>query len=248
MAAGGRFDIGEVVQRTFRTIGANFVPFFLLGIGATIPSLVSGFLLGAHIAGQSTFSATGIVETLAVGFVSFFFSVVLQAALTYGTVTYQNGQPVSIVRALLIGVREFFPLLAIAILAAIGIFFGIILFIVPGIMLIVMWAVAVPARVVERTGIFESFSRSAELTSGYRWPIFATLLLFFVGSFVLQMLTAPFLAATSTVAAAWILTGVRALISAIIAVLSSTLTACIYYELRSIKEGIGPEQIAAVFE
>lgn len=35
------------------------------------------------------------------------------------------------------------------------------------------WCVAVPSLVADRTGVFGAFSRSAELTRGNRWRIFA---------------------------------------------------------------------------
>ena len=61
-----------------------------------------------------------------------------------------------------------------------GIFGGAILLLVPGLILAVMWSVVAPACVVERTGVFGAFSRSQELTRGYRWPIFGLYVAFFV--------------------------------------------------------------------
>ncbi|GLS20462.1 hypothetical protein GCM10007874_34790 [Labrys miyagiensis] len=48
---------------------------------------------------------------------------------------------------------------------------------VPGLMAICVLYVTLPACIVERTGLVESLQRSAELTDGYRWPLFGLFLL-----------------------------------------------------------------------
>jgi hypothetical protein len=143
-------------------------------------------------------------------------------------------------------------MLAIAILESLGIALGFFFLIVPACILYTMWSVVVPARVAEHAGILASFSRSQELTSGYRWPIFGTLVVFYIGSLIAQTLTGPFIAvgAMSGGSAAMVYIGMilTALVGTVVAVASATLVACIYYELRVVKEGVGPAQIAAVFD
>jgi hypothetical protein len=63
------------------------------------------------------------------------------------------------------------------ILAGIGITIGLILLIAPGLFLITIWAVIVPAIVIERVGVFASFGRSQQLVKGYGWNVFGTLVL-----------------------------------------------------------------------
>ena len=57
---------------------------------------------------------------------------------------------------------------------------------VPGLMMAVAWIVAAPALVVERTGVFGAFSRSAQLTRGRRWVLFALGVIFFIAVFIVQ--------------------------------------------------------------
>ena len=68
------------------------------------------------------------------------------------------------------------------VLMAVNPFLGLtaFLFIVPGIILFLMWSLAVPAKVVEHKGIFDSMSRSMELTKGSRGRIFIIMLLMLV--------------------------------------------------------------------
>jgi hypothetical protein len=61
-------------------------------------------------------------------------------------------------------------------------------FVVPGAYLFVMWALAVPAKVVENKGTFEAMSRSADLTQGRRWRIFVIGFLFFLLAIVMNQL------------------------------------------------------------
>jgi hypothetical protein len=64
-----------------------------------------------------------------------------------------------------------------SILAGIAITIGLILVIVPGLYLITIWAVIVPAIVLERSGALASFGRSRQLVRGHGWQVFGTLVL-----------------------------------------------------------------------
>lgn len=125
-------------------------------------------------------------------------------------------------------------------LAALGVGIGLVLLIVPGLYLLTIWLLIVPAIMLEGRGVGDSFSRSQELVRGYGWSVFGvialTILILFGVSLVFgiidsaidnrwigllfnivtQTLTAPF------VALAWTIT---------------------YYELRGLK---GAEPAPAV--
>jgi hypothetical protein len=66
------------------------------------------------------------------------------------------------------------------ILAGIAIAIGFVLIIVPGLILLTIWAVISPAIVVEDKGVFESFGRSRELVRGHGWQVFGAILLAFL--------------------------------------------------------------------
>ncbi len=53
-------------------------------------------------------------------------------------------------------------------------------FIVPGVLLFIMWSLAVPVKVLEHKGVMDSMSRSMELTQGSRGRIFVIGVLIFV--------------------------------------------------------------------
>jgi hypothetical protein len=69
------------------------------------------------------------------------------------------------------------PLLGASILAGLGIAFGLILLIVPGLILLTWWALIPPAIVLENKGVFDSFGRSRELVRGNGWSVFGVLII-----------------------------------------------------------------------
>ena len=55
------------------------------------------------------------------------------------------------------------PLLGLAIVAGIGIAIGFVLIIIPGLILLTIWAVAAPVMVIEHPGVFAALGRSRDL-------------------------------------------------------------------------------------
>jgi hypothetical protein len=72
------------------------------------------------------------------------------------------------------------PLIAVSILAGVGISIGFVLLIVPGLILLTFWSVVAPVTVIERPGVLRAFGRSRELVRGYGWPVFGTIVLVFL--------------------------------------------------------------------
>jgi hypothetical protein len=162
-----------------------------------------------------------------------------------------SGRRVSLAEAVATGLKAFLPVALIGILFALGFGLGCLLFLVPGLMIATAWSVVVPVRVAENTGVLDAFSRSAQLTKGHRWPIFGLLLIFWIGVYILTFATRPLFGMSMLAQpGGWPVGYIvfAAIENGLAAVISATGIACIYYELRSIKEGLGPEQMAAVFD
>jgi hypothetical protein len=67
-------------------------------------------------------------------------------------------------------------LVIVSLIAGVGEFVGLIFFLVPGCMLMTIWAVVAPAVVIERRGVSAAFTRSQKLVEGFGWPVFGAVL------------------------------------------------------------------------
>ena len=131
-------------------------------------------------------------------------------------------------------------------------FGGFLLLVVPGIIVSILWYVAIPAAVMEGKNVSEAMSRSTRLTEGSRWQIFASWLVVgvitaVVGFVVVMVLmaTAPHLVDDTTHRLpAWANIAIGLLLAPLGAVMSAT---C-YFLLRTGKEHADADQIAAVFD
>lgn len=69
------------------------------------------------------------------------------------------------------------PLVLVSLLAVLGILAGLVLLIVPGLMLLTIWAAVIPVVVIERPTGIGAFRRSQELVRGHGWPVFGLIAL-----------------------------------------------------------------------
>ena len=70
----------------------------------------------------------------------------------------------------------FVPVIVVSILFGIGVAIGFVLIIIPGLILLTIWSVAIPVTVIERPGIFAAFGRSRQIVKGNGWQVFGTIL------------------------------------------------------------------------
>jgi Membrane domain of glycerophosphoryl diester phosphodiesterase len=260
LAAGGsqeRFNFGRVVGQTFSLIGRNFVLFLLLAlIFVGLPQFGLLYAQSYMIANQGI---SGVWQVALIGaLVTMVTAYILQGALTRAAADDLSGAGVKFGAALGDGLRYFFPLFIVAILVTLGIWIGLILLIIPGIILALRWSITAPIVVIERDGPTKSMGRSAELTEGHRWAIFGLFLLYFVLAYASQLIVGALFGAfgAATGSAPFgtldtyglIVMGISAGVAALISLISTTGTAALYFELRRVKEGVGVEQIASVFD
>ena len=78
------------------------------------------------------------------------------------------------------------PLLGASILLGLGVAFGLLLLIVPGLILLTRWSLVPAAVVLERRGVFESFGRSNELVRGSGWSVFGVIVITWILSAVVS--------------------------------------------------------------
>jgi uncharacterized membrane protein len=238
----GDFRIGRIFDRTTSTYTRNFLPFSLVALIAAAPPLLLTYSAGldpTSVAGArgGMFIVT-IVLSVVLGLLS-------QAILVYAAFQDMRDREVNISESLNVALSRFFPILGLAILTAIGVGIGFMLLLIPGLILMTMWFVGVPACMVDRLGPWDSLKRSAQLTKGYRWKLFGIMLLLYVGAGIVSQVITVTMVAIGGLVVGLITTLIWNMIWG---AFFATFVVVTYYELRSAKEGIGIEQIASVFD
>jgi len=72
-------------------------------------------------------------------------------------------------------------------LAGLGIAFGLVLLIVPGLFLLTIWSLIVPVIVLESVPAMKSFGRSRALVRGYGWTVFGVVMVTFLAALVVEI-------------------------------------------------------------
>lgn len=240
------FSISNVFSNTFGVIARNAVLF--LGLSAVIvgvPQLLIGSLTTTTQASDplALFSNPGAIASGGLGYILFLFlSIVLQASLIVASANDLAGKPVNFGFCVSRAIAKLLPLIGLGIVVAFGISLGLLFLIVPGVILYLMWMVAVPAMMVENLGVFEALSRSSALTKGSRLKLFGLIIVFIVFSFIIGI---PFGLLTMISPTLSVLSS--ALISTASAAVGAAGIAAVYIELRGTREGASSEQLASVF-
>ena len=113
--------------------------------------------------------------------VSVFAAFLLQAALTKAVqAERESGTEFPVGEAVSAALPYIGQIAIASILAGIGIAIGLVLLIVPGLILLTIWALIIPVIVIERSSALDSFGRSQRLVRGRGWYVFGTLVLVFI--------------------------------------------------------------------
>lgn len=172
----------------------------------------------------------------------------MTAVFAYAVVMQLQGRPVTIGGAIAKGLQRYIPVAVASLIAGILITIGLMLFIVPGYMIMTVLWVIVPVIVVEGAGPIESFNRSSTLTRERRWAIFGTVIVLglieVVVSEVYERVIMPGLLADDLVGEVFV---IGTLISAPFYALGTIAAAYGYFHLKIDKEGADLDELARTF-
>ena len=153
------WELYKAHWRTF--VPLALVVFLILGLITLVLGLIAGWL-GLLISGLASL-------------IGFFW---LQGAYAEAVRDVRDGRQDLSIADTFRRVRPRLPaLLAAGILAGIAIFIGFLLLIVPGLFLLTIWSLIVPAIVIEGKSAGESFGRSRELVRGNGWNVFGVIVI-----------------------------------------------------------------------
>lgn len=250
--AAGEFRVGQVFSRAWSVLSGNVTKFLPLTAILALPelaNLITGTSRATAVPEAQPDMSPGALLAVggsAIGFLIIWIilNVVTEATVLYGSFQAMRNRPVEIGESFKKGLARLVPIIGLSICLAVTIGFGAILFLVPGLILLSMYFVALPACVVERLGPFQSMRRSADLTRGHRWKIFGIwvvlwLVSVIVGSVLLAILTVGNHVVAVIGQAVW---------DTLMGAYQSIVIAVAYHDLRVTKEGVDIEHIASVFD
>lgn len=255
ISVGGVFgrSVNIIKANPVATLGVTFamvaLPQLLVGLVVGRASLTREFQDGAY----ALFSLYGLAVLL--------LWLVAGGALTHAAIAHDQGRRADLREILRLGVARALPMLAVNILFFIGIWIGFAVLIVPGIILAVMWSVAMYAIAAERTGVFGAFGRSRALTKGARWHVFGILLLAFVIYLLVSIVAG--VASVAGYGSFGALTGgatihvptspsvivqlLQALITTVLVTWFTLVGAALFIELRHWKDGPDVDRLSEIF-
>jgi hypothetical protein len=218
-------------------------------VGASLPS-------GAFVSGGTLYTPTGTLGTPAAGVITSIVltvlgSLIVNGALSLCLVDAFIGKPLGWRDALREAASRLGALLWLAILFSVLVILGFIALILPGIWLVTIWSVCIPALMFEHVGGFKALGRSFDLVRGRWWATFAALLvavimlaivLFVVGLIFRGIQSGLSIGSTGL----WLaISGISSIVGDLIALpFIGSVIAVLYIDLRVRKEALDLELLA----
>jgi len=210
--------VGEVISKTFELYRRDFVKYLIVFlIVEAITGILTTLVRSAVVLPTLPTGATSqdVLNWLPGFFRALFYLVALSLiiGLVFGTVAsgsaikmasqaIEKGQA-DLGASVRFTISKLVWLWTLSIIVGIIIGLGFIALVVPGIILAIMFSLAIPALLIENTGVMESIGRSRKLVS-HRWgKSFALFLVFgiieIIAGFIAGLISAPFGVASSIV-------------------------------------------------
>lgn len=175
-------SIGEILNKTvdlYRNNLVNFVLLFavvevIIGVLGYAISVYAGITIGSMALGTGTGVAIGaLFGALALALLLTFVVTVIFIPVAEGATIKMaseeiNGQKIELMPAVKWAFSKIISLWAVFIVVGFIVVLGFIALIIPGIILAIMFALAIPVVIIEGKGVFEAMSRSRQLVGG-RW-------------------------------------------------------------------------------
>ena len=248
---------GQIVSESFSLLFGNIVA---IAVAAIVPSILMIVLSGMTIGFGLTFGIETVDPaalpqnlvwaTVVNSVISLVVYGIISALIVQIAYDAKLGKGTNFKKYFSAAIQTIVPNVVLTLVVSILAALAMIALILPGIWVYGVFSVIIPVIVVERAG-FGALGRSAELTKEYRWPIIGTMIVVIIAAVLLQMVLMAVIGA---------LIGLLGLVSIIIATVLMAIgytliyglvgiaISLIYSRLREIKEGVGVEDLSAVFE
>lgn len=229
-----KLQFSSVIERSAAILGRNLagaIPLAIVLVGLPGLFLQSQFPIPGQLP-QNTLALLLAALLAAVG------QALLVGTLLYAVFRYHLGLgAVSIGMLFGYGVQIAVPGILVSLAVALITGVGLMLFVVPGLIFMLVFYVAVPAAVMERLSVGAALRRSVRLTEGSRWVLLAFQIIVWIASLLLgwfvELLFRP--TGLSMVAAV--------VVASLISAFTSIAVGVIYHDLRRMKDGISTEEM-----
>ena len=180
VTADGKLDIGGVFSRTGDIYRQAFGTVWVVALILLVPMVI----LNAIAEGNGWFLnlIAPVYQIVATVWLAGTIVKIVEDVEADGVVDASVGELFGLVAPRL------FALFLLSIVVGILVGIGLIFFIIPGIILALMWIVSTPAMMVENKGVFDSMSRSSELTKSNRMRILGVGILLIVAYIVIALI------------------------------------------------------------
>jgi hypothetical protein len=219
-------DVGAVVRRVFQ-IYVDQAP--VLMPAAAVVFVISGLLSAVLVAASPGLGLLGLLISLVA--TTLFTGMVVELVADV-----QDGRRNASARGLLQAVMPvLWHLLGVSIVVSVCVLVGVVLLVLPGLILLTLWAVAAPVVVLERLPGLRPLGRSRELVRGNGWQVFGVI--FLLDILVIVLSGGLQLAADSAGTGLGIV--VRVVVGVLTAPLAALAAAVLYFELRHREQASG---------
>jgi hypothetical protein len=222
-----RLDVGAVIRRVFN-IYVDQAP--VLMPAAAVVFVFTGILSALLTAASPTLALIGLIISLVATTLFTGMVVELVADVQDGR---RDSSPGQLLRAASPVLGQ---LILVGIVAGVAIVIGFVLFIVPGLVLLTIWAVFAPVIVLERPPGLGALRRSRELVHGNGWQVFGVICVLII----LVVVISGVIEVAADSAGTGVGVVVRVIVGVLTAPLSSLAAAVLYFELRGARTGAGP--------
>jgi hypothetical protein len=234
--AGVKLDVGRVFERSYAVYRDQFT---LLAPAALIVFVPIAILNGLLLSG-----AIGVLGVVLVGAISVVGNFWFQGMVVEAAEDIMDGRRDHTVGTLLSSVTPVLgALIGAGVLAGIGIGIGFLLLVIPGLILLTIWALLAPVIVIERAGVVPAFGRSRQLVQGNGWQVFSVIVVLFLIQFVVSGVA---VAITTAISGSFAFYSIGDLIGRVlIAPLTALAAAIMYFELTE-RGGRSPSEPAPI--
>lgn len=174
-AAPPRLSVRRVIGATFGVWWRHLGFFLLWSVVFSVPTALPGILSPLPEVSSAPLEVVVLLLAVVVVIVAIVAQFAVQAGAIEAALLAFAGERPGFATVLVALIPKILPFSVVVLLFSLAAGLGFLLFVVPGVVLAVVFAVVGPALIAERPGIVGAFRRSRRLTRGHRWRILALL-------------------------------------------------------------------------